>query len=144
MARFIYRFDSIKKTRDILEKKIQKELAEIDKYLESKREECRSLEKKKEESSKIIQQCKNVAELKLLDGYRNELESRIEIAKKNIRLLMEQRENKMDELIKKSKESKMFKLLEETHLQQFKHEENAKEDNIVNELAAQKFNRKNN
>ncbi len=143
MAKFIYRFDSIQKTKEILEKKIQKELAEIDKQLELRREECLSLELKREQSSEIIEQCKKVSELKLLDNYKNELEKQVEIIKQSITLLTKQRENKICELIKRSKENKMFKLLEETHLQEFIHEENAKEENIVNELAAQKFNREN-
>lgn len=144
MSQFLYKFDSIKKTKDILEKKVQKELADIDIQIENLSDEFVKLEKKKENSVKNLQQYKRVSDLKQLDNYRNNLKQQMEVVKKKIDLLTLKRENKLDELIIKSQESKMFRKLEEVHLEEYNHEENIKEEKIINEVATQKFIRGNN
>lgn len=144
MSQFLYKFDSIKKTKDILEKKVQKELADIDIQIENLSDEFVKLEKKKENSVKNLQQYKRVSDLKQLDNYRNNLKQQMEVVKKKIDLLTLKRQNKLDELIIKSQESKMFRKLEEVHLEEYNHEENIKEEKIINEVATQKFIRGNN
>ncbi len=144
MGKFLYKFDSIKKTKEILEQKVQKELADIDLEIENLSDEYVKLEKKKENSVKNLQQYKRVSDLKQLDNYRNDLKQQMEIIRKKIDLLTLKRENKLNELITKSQETKMFRKLEEVHLEEFMHEENIKEENLTNEVATQKYIRGNN
>ena len=143
MTKFLYKFDTIKKSKDLLEKKVQKELAEIDLEIERCSEEFTKIEKKKEQSSRSIQTCKKISELKQLDNYRNELLKQLDIIHSKINLLTLQRENKLSELVQKSQESKMFRRLEEVHLEEFMQEENHKEESLINEVATQKFIREN-
>jgi flagellar export protein FliJ len=139
MAKFLYKFDSIKKSKDLLEKKVQKELAEIDLEIERCSDEFTKIENKKEQSCKNIQLCKKISELKQLDNYRNELLRQMEQIHNQINLLTLRRENKLNELVKKSQESKMFKRLEEVQYEEFVKEENQKEDKFESEIATQKF-----
>ncbi len=139
MSRFIYKFDSIKKTKDILEKKVQKELAEIDHLIEDLRREYIRIEQEKDQVSKNLQFFKRVSDLKQLDMYKNELKNQMENVRQQIDLFGVEREKKLDELLSRSRENKMFGILEEVHLEEYKRGENQKEEITINEIAGQKF-----
>jgi len=139
MGKFVYRFDSIKKAKEMLEKKAQKELAVIDREIEKCEEEFDRLTLDEKNSSKNLSLSKKIAELKKIEDYRNSIKKKIEWTRNRIKLLEMQKENKLNELIAKSKENKIFETLEEIHLDEFINQENHKEEKIINEIAVQKF-----
>ena len=80
-----------------------------------------------------------VSELKAVENYKTMLEKKVENIQKQIALLKKQKEDKVKELIEKSKENKIFQTLEENHFENFKYEENLKDENKINEIATQKY-----
>ena len=138
MPKFKFKYDSVKKVKDLLEKKVQKEIAIIDLEIEKNIAER---EKLVLEAAENIKNRKNnkISELKAVENYKKFLEKKIEQIQKQITTLEKQKEEKMNELIEKTKENKIFKTLEEAHLEDFKHEENLKDESKLNEIATQKF-----
>jgi flagellar export protein FliJ len=144
MAKFKYKFESIKKVKESLEKKAQKEVAVIDLEIEKLKQSYIDVEKegldglRKNESKNV-----SVAELKFEINYKKVIQNRLIEIQKNILKMEKLREKKIAELIQKSKEHKMFDALEETHLEIFMHEQNKNEMLFIDEIATQKFNRDN-
>jgi flagellar FliJ protein len=138
MSKFQFKYDSVKKVKDLQEKKIQKEIALIDIEIDKNITECEKLKREAENNLKNRKNNK-ISELKAIENYRRLLDRNIDTIQKNIAALKKKREGKMYELITKSKESKIFKTLEENHLENFKYEENLKDENRINEIATQKF-----
>ncbi len=138
MSKFNFKYDSIKKVKNLLEKKVQKEIAFIDLEID------RNIYEREKLILEAAENIKNrisnkVSELKAVENYKRSLEKKIEIIQKQIAELEKQKEDKMKELIEKSKENKIFQTLEEAHLENFKHEENLKDEGKINEIATQKF-----
>ncbi len=144
MAKFKYKFESIKKVKESLEKKAQKEVAVIDLEIEKLKQSYVDVEKegldglRKNESKNV-----SVAELKFEINYKKVIQNRLIEIQKNILKMEKLREKKIAELIQKSKEHKMFDALEETHLEKFMQEQNKNEMLFIDEIATQKFNRDN-
>jgi flagellar export protein FliJ len=138
MSKFNFKYDSIKKVKDILEKKVQKEIAFIDMEIDKNIYEREKLILEAEENIKN-RKSNRVSELKAIENFKRSIEKKIEIIEKQIVALEKQKEEKMKELIEKSKENKIFQTLEEAHLEDFKHEENLKDEGKINEIATQKF-----
>lgn len=145
MGKFTYKFNSIKKVKEALEKKAQKEVASIDLLIE---ENENNIEKIKQTivnnkavlnnikiSARVLQENKNY-EKALLDNI-------IEI-EKIIEKLKNKRVEKLNELIKKSKDAKIFNTLEDIHKENFNNEEKRLEMLVLDEIASQKFSRSNN
>ncbi len=139
MGKFIYKYDSVKKVKDMLEKKVQKELAYINEEIENRIIEYEKLIVELEISFFNILSNKKVSEMKSLEDYRKSLVKRIESVQSKIKLLEIRKENTLNDLIEKSKEKKIFDTLEEAHFENYQDEENTKEKNILNEIAIQKF-----
>ena len=138
MPKFIFKYDSIKKVKDLLEKKVQKEVALIELEIERNIIEHKKLIVEIENNSKNRKSNK-VSELKAVENYKTMLEKKVENIQKQIALLKKQKEDKVKELIEKSKENKIFQTLEENHFENFKYEENLKDENKINEIATQKY-----
>jgi len=138
MPKFIFKYDSIKKVKDLLEKKVQKEVALIELEIERNIIEHEKLIVEIENNSKNRKSNK-VSELKAVENYKTMLEKKVENIQKQIALLKKQKEDKVKELIEKSKENKIFQTLEENHFENFKYEENLKDENKINEIATQKY-----
>ena len=80
-----------------------------------------------------------LAEIKFLKGYALCLEEKIERLNKDIRELETKKETKINELLQKSKEHKMFDKIEEKHFERFNYEVNKSELRDVDEIAVRKF-----
>jgi flagellar protein FliJ len=138
MPKFKFKFDSIKKVKDLLEKKVQKEITLIELEIDRNIFECEKLVLEIEDTLKNRKSNK-ISELKVVENYKRSLEKNIELIQRHIEALRKQKEIKLKELIEKSKENKIFQTLEEVHLEKFKYEENLKDENKINEIATQKF-----
>jgi flagellar export protein FliJ len=138
MAKFKFKYDSVKKVKNLLEKKVQKEIAFIDLEIE------RNILEREKLILEIQNNLKNrinnkISELKAVENYNISLEKRIENIQKQTVILKKRKDEKMKELIEKSKENKIFQTLEDNHLEIFKYEENLKDESKINEIATQKF-----
>ena len=139
MPKFIYKFDTIRKVKESLEKKVQKEVAEIDLSIEKYKKILQKLsDEEKEQSSKFTTNIK-IVEIKERQAYLVSLKKKIENVQLQISALYLQREKKIHELIQKSKEHKIFDSLEDVYREQFNEEEKRVEMVQVNETATQRF-----
>jgi flagellar export protein FliJ len=123
----------------MFEKKAQRELSVISREIELCEEELIKLLLEEKDCSKNLSQCKKVSELKKLEDYRSSIKKMIELNHNRIKLLEMQKDNKLQELITKSKENKIFETLEEIHFDEFTNEENLNEEKIINEIAVQRY-----
>ncbi len=140
MAKFKFRFDSVKKVKETFEKKAQKELAQIDLHIEQNEEhksklvnEVNSLQKPGDHKKSTI------SELKFISQYKNTLVKKIEDKESEISKLKIRRQEKVNEVTQKSKEKKILDKLEEAHQAKFNAVENRNELKNFDDLAVQKF-----
>jgi flagellar FliJ protein len=108
MPKFKFRFDSVKKVKEAFEKKAQKELAQIDLHIEQHEiikvkliNELSYLHKPSDQKRIAI------SELKFISQYKNSLVNRIEEKDKEIIKLKMKRQEKVNEVVQKSKEKKI-------------------------------------
>ena len=140
MAKFVYKFESIKRIKETLEKKAQKEVALIEIDIEKKKNEYNKVADEENRSLKnFSQKAVTVGELKFKKGYELCLKKKRDEITKDIDKLNIKRDKKMNELIQKTKEHKIFNKLEEKHSEKFLFEQNKQELGFIDELATQKF-----
>ena len=141
MAKFKYKFKSIKEIKERLEKKTQKELSIIDLEIAKNKEKITELNKlvKKGKIKMLNQDSIKVSELHFYSKYESYLLSQIELLQKHIQEKKIERQNKLNELVQKSKETKTFEKLEEKHFTEFVKEQDKIEQNELDEIAVQKF-----
>ena len=140
MSKFNYRFESIIKIKDSLEKKAAKELAEIDAFIERQRQEYNQVVERGNNTKRDISHEKlSSFELKFIKGYEEDLKQQLLLIKLKINQLELKKDEKMIELVQKSKENKMFGTLKENHLEIFQLNENKIEMDSINEMATQKY-----
>jgi flagellar export protein FliJ len=143
MTKFNYKYESIKNVKKNLEKKSQKELAAIDIKIEKVRKDIRELEKKRnqiiinESSNKTIK----ISEIHSKINYGNYLNEMINMHQKMLNIYNDERNEKLEELVSKSKEHKIFKTLEEKTQQEFIFEDNKLQQNQLDDISVQKFSR---
>lgn len=141
MSTFKYKFKSIKEIKERFEKKAQKELAIIDLEIKKKNSEINELTKQIKECNrkKTEDKSKAIRDLHFYEKYQRFLIEQIELAKKSILERKKERELKVIELIKKSKETKTFEKLEEQHLAEFVKSQEVSEQKEMDEFAVNEF-----
>ncbi len=140
MAKFVYKFEAIKKVKEALEKKAQKEVAVIEIEIDKLMTEYERLTSEEMASkNKPINRNITVRDLKFKKNYEFYLESQRKTILEQIALLKEKKNIKMKELIQKSKEHKIFETLEENYNEIYNIEQNRQEMRFIDELATQKF-----
>jgi flagellar export protein FliJ len=143
MAKFNYKFAGIQKIKESIEKKAQKELSIIDLAIDKKQKQIIELQNEAElhrnESRK-----KNikVSELKFHQGFQHQIKLKIEAINKELQTLNVERNHKLEELVIKSKEHKVFDKLEEKHKESFYFDQNKVESINIDEIAIQSFARR--
>ncbi len=144
MAKFVYKFEAIKKVKETLEKKVQKEVAVIEIQIDKLMFEYDKLTNEVI-ASRNAPVHKNVlaGELKFKKGYEFCLEKERTSILNQINKLKEKRKIKMSELIQKSKEHTIFETLEDNYSENFRNEQNHLDMQVIDELATQKFVRQN-
>ena len=140
MAKFHYKFEAIKKVKEALEKKAQKEIALIDLEIKKLEDEYRKLTELELKSKKeFVKVHVMISELQFMKGYELFLQKQRESITNKINKLNERKKVKLEELVRRSKEYKIFNMLEEHHLNTFNSEQNKLELDQINEIATQKF-----
>ncbi|MFO7445016.1 MAG: flagellar export protein FliJ [Ignavibacteriaceae bacterium] len=142
--KFVYKFDAIKKIKEIFEKRVQKEVAAIQLEIEKKEEEYNAILLQRVLESKRDMKHISSSELKFHKNYLGVLSSELGKIRKEIDLLGKKKDEKLLELIQKSKEHKIFNTLEEIHFENFTQEQNKLEMISIDEIATQKFARNKN
>jgi flagellar export protein FliJ len=140
MSKFVYKFQSIQKVKESLQKKVQKEIALLDLEIEKLENEFNTVSSEESESKKkILNKDVLVGEIKFRKNYELCLDRKKITILEKINKLNKKKEIKRLELIQKSKEHKIFDSLEEVYHENFKKEENRTELKFIDELATQKF-----
>lgn len=140
MAKFQYKFQSIQHVKEMQEKRAQKEVAIIEMEIEKCRMEYDNLQKQEEESRNSMPlKSITVAEMKFRKGYELCISQKRDVILKKIDKLESEKEKKMAELVKRSKEHKIFDTLKESYLERFNQEQNKLELNQIDEIATQKY-----
>lgn len=141
MAKFRYKFESIKKIKETFEKKIQKEISLVELEIEKLNRKVSDLadEKLKARSTLSGRSSVRVSELK----FQGDVEYLIELKEKKILAEIENlqkvKREKILELEQKTKEHKIFETLEEKHFEDFQLEQNQIEQKEIDEIASKKF-----
>jgi len=146
LAKFVYKYESVKKVKENLEKKAQKELALIDLRIETVEREILAVEEERKQLMASGPQNKKIkiSEVQSKIYYDKYLEEHIKTLIEKLGTLKAEKKVILDELVKKSKEHKIFKTLEEKHLQNFLNEENKSDQIQMDDISVQKFVRKKN
>jgi flagellar export protein FliJ len=141
MSKFNYKYESIKNVKKNLEKKSQKELAAIDVKIEKVNKDIRELERKKNQI--IINEASNktikISEIHSKINYENYLNEMINMHQKMLNIYKDERKEKLEVLVAKSKEHKIFKTLEEKTYQEFIFEDNKLLQNQLDDISVQKY-----
>lgn len=142
MKKYKFQFESIRKIKEMLEKKAQKEVAEIEHEIEKAKKEYARLE---EEKNKILNTSKTsykASELQFRNDYRELMDKKLETTQRYIEELYIKRDEKMQDLVQKSKEHKIFDTLDDNEKEKFILEQNKIEAIDIDEIAISKFIRK--
>jgi len=140
LAKFKYKFDSIRKVKESLEKKAQKEVNEIEMKIAGENQKISDLENEKIRihSELKSKQHARASELQFLISFEDTLDERIKTIKTEIVGLEKKKEEKLQALIQKTKEHKVFDALEQKYKEDFIYEENHIEQKEMDEIASMK------
>ncbi|MFH0734141.1 MAG: flagellar export protein FliJ [bacterium] len=143
MGKFNYKFETIKKVKQIVEKKVQKEVAVIEIEIEKRKKKISDLVAEKNETLTAYKSKRSlkVSEIQFVNSFEKVIEEQIAAVEQEIRNFEMSRKKKIEELTQKSKETKMFEKLEEKHLLAFTMEENKLEQKEIDDIANKKFSR---
>jgi flagellar FliJ protein len=142
MSKFKFRFESVKSVKEAFEKKAQKELAQIDMFI-NKHQDLRNklVEEVNTLRNSAYKKKMNVAELQFLGGYDQVLKQQIDMQTEVITQFERKREKKIEEVVVKTKEKKILNQLEMTHRENFYKDINVTELKNFDEIAVQNFNK---
>jgi flagellar FliJ protein len=141
MAKFKYRFETIKEIKERLEKKVQKELAVIDLDIANRRDEILELSKKLKDQKhkKLEQKSKKILDYHFDEKYESYLAEQISLIQKYIADRRIERNDKLKELVQKSKETKTFEKLKENHLSDFIKSQEKLDQKEMDEFAVNEY-----
>jgi flagellar protein FliJ len=143
LAKFKYKFETIKSIKERLEKIVQKELAVINLEIEKLKSELELLNKELKETKikKLKKDSININELQFYSKHESYCERKINILRKEIEKKNIEKEKKIKELVKRSKETKTFEKLKEKHLEEFIKTQDKLEQKELDEIAVKEFSR---
>lgn len=141
MAKFNYKFASVQRIKYAIEKKTQKELSEIDLAIARENKKIAELEVERKKMKEEILSKKNikVVELKFYENFEKNFNEKKETIELEIKELQKKRKMKQEDLLEKSKETKMFDKLEIKHYSEFIKEQNKLEQIEMDDIATKKF-----
>lgn len=143
MAKFNFKFETIKRIKDKLKSKAQKELSEVNLKIEQKISKIEETKRELLENKQMLRQGgMKVSELHFYERHGIYLDGKIKKMIAELKNLEEEKEKKLNELVVKTQESKMFELLKEKHLAKYNEEQLKEENTFLDELAIQKSGRK--
>lgn len=141
MAKFKYKFDTIKGIKQRLEKKTQKELAVIDLDIANNNKKIFDLAilLKEQKKKKLEKKSKTIKEYHFDEKYESYLVDQMELIRKYVADKKIERNKKLKELVKKTKETKIFQKLEEKHFTDFVKTQEKLEQKEMDEFAVKEF-----
>lgn len=141
MAKFAYKFETIKRVKETLEKKVQKELALLEIEINNKNKSLLEVIEEKKISQSEFEKRRNVkaADLQFHDHEEYLLELKAQKIILEVNELEQKKKTKIDELEQKTKEHKMLEVLEEKHYEDFQYDQNHIEQKELDEIATKKF-----
>lgn len=143
MAKFHYKFESIKKIKENLEKKVQKEVSVIELEIEKLNMVLADIRTKKDESRRncFTRSTFKISELQFQEHLEELMDLQIEKIREEIFRMEGEKEKKLAELAQKSKENKIFETLKEKHFEEYVINENQNEQKLIDEIASTQFGR---
>ena len=143
MSKFKFKFSAVSNIKDKLKTKAQKELAEINLKIEIKKNKIEETRREFINNKKALSKGSyKVSKLHYYERHGVFLAGKLKQLKAELDSLMLTRQNKLNELVVKTKEQKMFDLLEKKHYEYFLQDELKKENIMLDELAIQNTGRK--
>jgi len=141
MAKFKYKFETIKKIKETMEKKTQKELSLIELEISKANEAIKNLlvSKKLHKAKLTNNGTVKVSMLHYLQNYELLIDKKIETLQMHITELQKSKEKKIAELAQRTKEAKMFEKLKEKHYLDFLNEQKKIDQIEIDEIASKKF-----
>jgi flagellar export protein FliJ len=142
MQKYKFQFESIRKIKEALEKKAQKEVALIELEIEKLKNEYNELKEEKENFMNSGKKNYKASELQFRYDYNELMDKKLEAIQQHIEEMNIKKEEKMQDLIQKSKEHKIFNTLDDNLKEKYMLEQNKLESGEIDEIAISKFIRK--
>jgi flagellar export protein FliJ len=142
MNNFKFKFEPVKRVKEALEKKTQKEIAVINQEINKINDEINKIVERKRINKIMDMVSISAGDLMFNRTYQKQLDNEIEDNLKIINDLYSKINKKTEELVTRAKEKKILTTLEEIHRDLFIQDENKQDIKIINEIAIQKFARK--
>ncbi|MCZ7603281.1 MAG: flagellar export protein FliJ [Melioribacteraceae bacterium] len=141
MSRFQYKFQAIEDIKEKIKKNSEKEYALSRKVVDAKKDEINEIKNNLEET--FTEQAKMTPqEMIFRASYREALIRKMELKEKELAILEDESKHKLAQLVEHHKDHKVFERLKEKHLDEFTKEQTKLEMKFIDEIANQKFNRK--
>lgn len=137
--KFQYKFAAIKRIKEIFEKRVQKEVASIQLEIDRARNEYDDVLRIRMEENKKQVKIISASDLKFHKNYISSLNRELERIRIRIDQLLVKKEEKITELVQKSKEQKIFSTLEEIHYEEYMKEQSKEEMHSLDEIATSRF-----
>jgi flagellar FliJ protein len=140
MGKFKFRFDSIIRIKEILEKRIQEEIAVIDREIVDLKNQLKIIfDERMRIQKNMLERPLKAVEFQSAKMYDSILEKQIQAVQKKIKLVVKKRQEKQNELVEKRKEQKVFETLKENQLQEFNIEDRRMELKETNEIGIRNY-----
>lgn len=141
MAKFKYKYGSIKNIKERLKTKAQREVYLVDTKINKVKQDIDNLRMKLSETKQDTLNSGNLksSELQFITNYERFVYESISQKEEELVQLNKERNKKLEELAEKSKEVKIFNMLEEKEYENYLIEENRREQKEIDEIAAKKF-----
>jgi flagellar export protein FliJ len=141
MSKFKFKFQSIANVKEILEKKILREISIINKeIINRKNERDIFIEERKEVLKDILKRKLKTSDYQSIKKYDEQLRKEIVHIEKEIESCLKRKELKQKELLVKKKEIKAFEILKENDYSNFLIEERKTELKTLNDIAIVNYN----
>lgn len=144
MKKFQFKFETVLKVKEKKEEQLKRELFKLNAL---QYEQHQILEKIREEKTKTthdksFESVTDIQSLIYFEQYLNLLRKQIDDTNKRIKELQDQINTKRDEVVQASKEKKTFERLKTHHLNEYNKIIISNEQKVLDEIAVNKYNRK--
>lgn len=145
MAKFVFKFNALKRYKENLEKITQKELAEIDLEIQNIKEEIKRINQEKINARDFLLKKSKISgfDLNYYQDFCNFSDTTLKMLNEELAKAEKKREQKIQELQQRTKEKKIVYRIEELHKENFEMEQNKLEQLFIDELATVRFTREN-
>lgn len=143
MAKFVFKFNALKRYKENLEKITQKELAEIDLEIQNIKEEIKRINQEKINARDFLLKKSKISgfDLNYYQDFCNFSDTTLKKLNEELSKAEKKREQKIQELQQRTKEKKIVYRIEELHKENFEIEQNKLEQLFIDELATVRFTR---